>query len=89
MSLSQALQKILATPDDLTELPKIIEEALKYEKSEVELIDRVGRLQELNKSYLGQIPIDGMEPPKEKEKETEVTIEDATNYFVSYFKEEK
>lgn len=81
-SISKALEALI-TGDDLSSLPSLVAKVAELESQETGYIDRIGRLQELNKQYLSQIPIPGQEP---KEEEVEVdetaTIADAQAYLI-------
>ena len=83
MEISKALQKIIEDPDDLSTLPQIVakvqeleEKVKKFPEIEQQYMERIERLQEINRSYLAQIPIPGQEQKKE-DTEPEVTLEDA------------
>lgn len=81
MSLSEALKAIIADPEDLTQLPAIIEQVAQLEASEIEYQSRISKLQNLNKEFLAQIPIAG-EDKQPAEPEAEPTLEDAKQYLV-------
>ena len=83
MEISDALQKIIENPDDLSTLPQIVakvqeleEKVQKFPEIEQQYMERIERLQEINRSLLAQIPIPGQEK-KEENAEPEVTLEDA------------
>jgi len=83
MEISKALQKIIENPDDLSTLPQIVAKVQELENKvqnfpeiEQQYMERIERLQEINRSYLAQIPIPGQEQKKE-DTEPEVTLEDA------------
>lgn len=83
MEISKALQKIIENPDDLSTLPQIVAKVQELENRvqnfteiEQQYMERIERLQEINRSYLAQIPIPGQEQKKE-DTEPEVTLEDA------------
>mgnify|MGYP001438185433 FL=1 len=83
MEISNALQKIIENPDDLSTLPQIVakvqeleEKVQKFPEIEQQYMERIERLQEINRSLLAQIPIPGQEK-KEENTEPEVTLEDA------------
>lgn len=82
MSLSEALKKIIADPEDLTQLPTIIERVAQLEASELEYQERINKLQNLNKEFLAQIPIAGEDTKMEEQQEEEPTIEDAKAYLI-------
>lgn len=86
--LSQLLQAILDNPDDLSTLPQLVARADELEKAEEQYLDRIAKLQEVNKSYLAQIPIPGNEP-EVVEEDSEPTIEDAKEYLLEALKGDK
>lgn len=83
-TVSEALRKLIDRPDDLSELPKIIEQVETMEGDTYAYQERIKNLQDINKAYLAQIPLsDGK--PKEPEPEPELTLEDATAVLVQQF----
>lgn len=82
MSLSEALKKIIADPEDLTQLPTIIEKVAQLEASELQYQERISKLQNLNKEFLAQIPIAGEDTKTEDQQDEEPTIEDAKAYLI-------
>lgn len=64
--IADLLRKLAETPDDLTELPGIIEKIETLESSELELMDKVDKLHEANKRYLKMVtvaePVEDPEP---------------------------
>ena len=50
------------------------------EDAELGYLESIGRLKNLNKQYLGQIPIAGIEPEPEAPRMD--TLEDARNYII-------
>ena len=95
MNIIQALQAIIDNPDDLTNLPKIIAQVQNLENSELANQERIMKLQEYNRAYLAQIPIDNLDPAnqkkEEKKEEVPATYEDAQAYIREFLskKEEK
>ena len=81
MSLSDALRAIINDPEDLTQLPTIIEQVAQLEASEIEYQSRISKLQNLNKEFLAQIPIAG-ENKAEPQEEEEPTLDDAKAYLI-------
>lgn len=81
MKLSEALRKIIDNPDDLSTLPQLVEMAEKQENEETGYLERIAKLQEINKSYLSQIPIASNEQTTIEEQK-EPTLEDAKNYLI-------
>lgn len=89
MEISKALQKIIENPDDLSALPQIVakvqeleERVQNFPEIEQQYMERIERLQEINRSYLAQIPIPGQEQ-KEEDPEPEVTLEDAKKELIN------
>ena len=83
MSLSEALKKIISDPEDLTQLPTIIERVAQLEASELQYQERISKLQNLNKEFLAQIPIAGEDTKMEEQQDEEPTLEDARDYLIS------
>jgi hypothetical protein len=80
--IADALKKLIENSDDLSTLPQLVAQVETIEASEATYQDRIARLQEINKSYLAQIPIPDdktIEPPPNPE---EPTLEDAKNYLI-------
>ena len=82
LEISKALQAIIENPDDLSTLPQIVakvqelEEKVKgFPEIEQQYMERIERLQEINRSLLAQIPIPGQE--QKEDAEPELTLEDA------------
>ena len=82
MSLSEALKAIIADPEDLTQLPAIIEQVAQLESSELQYQERISKLQNLNKEFLAQIPIAGEDTKSDDQQDEEPTLEDAKAYLV-------
>ena len=82
MSLSDALRAIIADPEDLTQLPAIIEQVAQLEASELQYQERISKLQNLNKEFLAQIPIAGEDTKSDDQQDEEPTLEDAKAYLV-------
>ena len=81
MNLSEAIRKLIADPEDLTNLPAILAQAEQMETGEADYQERIVKLQKLNKEYFNQIPVVAKIKPPEPEKK-EVTFEDAQNELV-------
>lgn len=82
MSLSDALRAIIADPEDLTQLPTIIEKVAQLEASELQYQERISKLQNLNKEFLAQIPIAGEDTKSDDQQEEDPTLEDAKAYLI-------
>lgn len=78
--IAEALKKLIENPDDLTTLPGLIAKVEEIETSEESYQERIGKLQNLNKQYLAQIPIPGEDPPAAAEDEP--SIEDVKSYLI-------
>ncbi len=76
MKLAELLQKIVDDPEDLTELPGIIEKVSALEEDYSIAESKIGKLHELNRKYLKMIPINDETEPEEKKPEP-VTTEQA------------
>lgn len=80
--IADALRKLIENSDDLSTLPQLVAQVETIEAGEAAYQDRIARLQEINKSYLAQIPIPTdktQEPPADPE---EPTLEDAKQYLI-------
>jgi hypothetical protein len=80
--IADALRRLIENSDDLSTLPQLVAQVETIESSEATYQDRIARLQEINKSYLAQIPIPTdktQEPPAPPE---EPTLEDAKDYLI-------
>lgn len=76
--IADALKKLIENSDDLSTLPQLVAQVEGIEASEENYQARIAKLQEINKSYLAQIPIptdQTQEPPAPPE---EPTLADAT-----------
>lgn len=65
MKPSELLKKLMENPDDLTELPALIQQVAEIEKNEEGYQSRIANLQEVNRKYLQMIPMEGKEPQKD------------------------
>jgi hypothetical protein len=81
MRLSELIQALISNPDDLSTLPQLVARAQEMETQEGQYLERISKLQDINKSYLAQIPIPG-EEQEEEEEEEEPTFEDVKEYLV-------
>lgn len=80
--LAEALRAIIDSPDDLSTLPGLVEKVAEMETAEEDYLTRIASLQEINKSYLAQIPIAGVDDEEEEEEE-EATIEAAKEQIIN------
>jgi hypothetical protein len=80
--LAEALKKLIENSDDLSSLPQLVAQVEALEASEEDYQSRIARLQEINKSYLAQIPIPGDETKKPPAEPEEPTLDDAKQYLI-------
>ncbi len=86
MSLISRLKAIIENPEDLSDLPRIIEEVTTLETEYNTSLDKIGKLHELNRKYLSMIPInDSIEEPKVEEPEPP-SVEDAVQEIINQLK---
>ena len=78
MTISERLKNLIAKPEDLSDLPKLVEDATALETSLSSAETKVGELHELNRKYLGMIPIKDEIAIEETEPEGP-SIDDAVN----------
>ena len=83
MKLSEALQKLIDNPDDLSTVPQLVAQAQTLENTELDYQERISKLQDINKSYLAQIPIPEEKPEGKNEEDKEPTLEDAKSVLVN------
>lgn len=79
--IADALRKLIENSDDLSKLPQLVAQVEQLESGEEEYQLRIQKLQEVNKSYLSQIPIPGTES-EVPEVEEEPTLDDARSYLI-------
>jgi cell pole-organizing protein PopZ len=80
--IAAALRKLLENSEDLSSLPQLVAKVELLEAAETTYQERITKLQEINRSYLAQIPV-----PTDKTKEAppapkEPTMDDVKNYLV-------
>lgn len=80
--ISEALKAIIENPEDLSTLPQLVAGVEELEKSEEGYMERIARLQEVNKNYLSQIPIPNNDPQPEHEEDKAPTLDDAKDYLI-------
>jgi hypothetical protein len=81
-TISNALKKLLENSEDLSTLPQLVAQVEALEAAEADYQGKIAKLQEINRSYLAQIPVPTdktNEPPAAPE---EPTLEDAKNYLI-------
>ena len=90
--ISKALKALIPTEDgqdiDLSSLPQLIGKVEELEQAEVGYMERIDKLQQMNRNYLSQIPIPGNEKKEEKEEEKPLTAEDGIKALTNIFKGE-
>jgi hypothetical protein len=80
--IADALRKLLTNSEDLSTLPQLVAQVETIEAGEVGYQEKIAKLQEINRSYLAQIPVPTdktNEPPKDPE---EPTLADAKEYLI-------
>jgi hypothetical protein len=80
--IADALKKLIENSDDLSTLPQLVAQVETIESSESTYQDRIARLQEINKSYLAQIPIPTDKTNEPPETPKEPTMDDVKSYLV-------
>jgi hypothetical protein len=80
--IADALKKLIENSDDLSTLPQLVAQVETIEAGEENYQLRISKLQEINKSYLAQIPIPGQEQKTKEDEPKEATMEDAKNYLI-------
>lgn len=90
--ISKALKALIPTEDgqdiDLSSLPQLIGKVEELEQAEVGYMERIDKLQQMNRNYLAQIPIPGNEQEEEQEEEKPLTAEDGIKALTNIFKGE-
>lgn len=88
--IADALKKLIENSDDLSTLPQLVAQVEELESGIDEYQGRIQKLQDINKSYLAQIPIPGNEPGGNDESlEEEPTLSDARDYLIETLKKEE
>ena len=89
--ISKALKALIPTEEgqdiDLSSLPQLIGKVEELEQAEVGYMERIDKLQQMNRNYLAQIPIPGNEK-EEEEEEKPLTAEDGIKALTNIFKGE-
>ena len=90
--ISKALKALIPTEDgqdiDLSTLPQLIGKVEELEQAEVGYMERIDKLQQMNRNYLAQIPIPGNEKEEKEEEEKPLTAEDGIKALTNIFKGE-
>jgi hypothetical protein len=81
-AISAALKKLLENSEDLSTLPQLVAQVEQLEAAEADYQGKIAKLQEINRSYLAQIPVptDKTQEPPAAAKEP--TMDDVKNYLV-------
>lgn len=79
MDIVSILQTMIEDPEDLSQLPQVIEGVNSLIGERDSLEESVGKLQEINRKYLSMIPIKDETEEIEEEGEDLPTLEDAIN----------
>lgn len=87
-ALSKLLKALIDNPDDLSSLPQLVARAEELEQAEGQYLERIAKLQDINKKYLAQIPVPGEEVTGQEQQDDEPTLEDASKYLVEFLKGE-
>lgn len=89
MKISEALKAIIENPEDLSSLPGLVEAAAKMETDLETAETKIGQLHELNRKYLGMIPIkDDLEEDDDNDQDDDPTIEEAVEGILKNLKGE-
>ena len=85
MNLSEALKALQENPDDLTQLPQIIEQVASLESEVGGYQERISNLQQVNKEYLNMIPVETNQTEKDPEptEPVEPTFEEAQEQLLN------
>jgi hypothetical protein len=86
--IADALKALIANSEDLSSLPQLVAQVETLESSEGDYQTRIAKLQEVNRSYLAQIPIPGTTPEPEDE-DDEPTLEDAKDALIQLLQGDK
>ena len=90
--ISKALKALIPTEEgqdiDLSSLPQLIGKVEELEQAEVGYMERIDKLQQMNRNYLAQIPIPGNDQEEEQEEEKPLTAEDGIKALTNIFKGE-
>lgn len=78
MTVLEMLMAIRDNPEDLTELPNVIEQVTTMQGELDTATEKIGTLHGLNRKYLSMIPVTDNTVPQEQE-EKKVTVEDAVS----------
>lgn len=70
------LKKLADNPDDLTELPVVLDKVKELEENEIQLVEKVASLHESNKKFLRMITVEEPKKDPEPEEEKPPTLDD-------------
>ena len=80
--IADALRTLLENSEDLSSLPALVAKVEELESGIFDYQTRISKLQEINRSYLAQIPIPGKENEGQEQKPEEPTLADAKAYLI-------
>ena len=85
MSLAEALKALQENPDDMTQLPQLIEQVASLESEVGGYQERISSLQQVNKEYLNMIPVETNQTEKDPEptEPVEPTFEEAQEQLLN------
>jgi hypothetical protein len=82
--IANLLKKLQENSEDLSTLPQLIAQVETLETAEESNQLRIQKLQEVNRSYLAQIPVPGDKTkPNPEDEDKAVTIEDAKQALIN------
>lgn len=80
--ISAALKKLLENSEDLSSLPQLVAQVENLETAEADYQGKIATLQQINRSYLAQIPVPTDKTNEPPEAPKEPTMDDVKNYLV-------
>jgi hypothetical protein len=81
-AISAALKKLLENSEDLSTLPQLVAQVEQLEAAEADYQGKIAKLQEINRSYLAQIPVPTDKTNEPPAAAPEPTMDDVKNYLV-------
>jgi hypothetical protein len=81
-AIAAALKKLLENSEDLSTLPQLIAQVETLEGAEEGYQARIEKLQQINRSYLAQIPVPTDKTNEPPAAAPEPTMDDVKNYLV-------
>jgi hypothetical protein len=80
--IAAALRKLLENSEDLSTLPQLVAQVEALEETEADYQGKIAKLQEINRSYLAQIPVPTDKTNEPPAAAPEPTMDDVKNYLV-------